>query len=96
MKDLIGHHILWFTVTKTVAITMVKMVTRRAFNFFVAYANVQCCIINNNFFLPVNWPKLLGPFQNVLPPFYMCSECYSTYFPVQRSQIYFLLCFIII
>ena len=43
----------------------------------------------NNFRdLPVKWPKLLGPFQNGFPNFLMCMclECYSTSFPVQRSQ----------
>ena len=43
--------------------------------------------------LPVNWPRLLRPFQNVFYQFFMCicSECHSTLFPVQRSKILYLL-----
>ena len=39
---------------------------------------------------PVNWPKLLGPFQNVSITFSMCmcSECHSTSLTVQRSHIF--------
>ena len=39
--------------------------------------------------LPVNWPKLLGLFQEFYHIFSMCiySECHSTSLPVQRSLI---------
>ena len=46
--------------------------------------------------VPVNWPKLLGPFQNVLPPFFdvYVLECHSTLLPVQSRDInFFKLCF---
>jgi len=52
--------------------------------------------------LPVNWPKLIGPFQNIL--FYLFSMCISYYMfgmsvyitvldLVQRSQIYIFIVF---
>ena len=47
--------------------------------------------------LPVNWPKLLGHFQQFYHLFsmFMCSECHCTSLPVQISQILILLvCFI--
>ena len=45
--------------------------------------------------LSVNWPKLLGPFQNGFTTFFDVSVIYhSTSLPVQRSKIFFLeLCF---
>ena len=47
---------------------------------------IYSCTITGN--LPGNWPKLLGPFQNVLPPL-LCSERLSTSLLVQRSHIFF-------
>ena len=47
--------------------------------------------------LPVNWHKLLGPFQNVFTTLHMCmySECHFTSFLVQKSKILFFYCVLV-
>ena len=57
-------------------------------------AQLKRAVVNKNVGnFPVNWPKLLGPFQNCFTMFfsiYMCLECHSASHPLKRNQISFL------